>query len=325
MVSKLRASEFACCCELCPDTWRQQRRQQLHFHIFYLRTDAGLTSVPLVNQKFRGSAPFESWPPQLSRHGRGRATQWSVFFYVSVAKVGCVWQFATKEMFRQYPVLAQWVVSLLSASKITPGLARQLVGLCVQGSTRILADIQTYEVAEQAQRLYMYKEGVARTLQARERPFNWPPLVVAWFNTFTETRHRYQFLILDGASRMGKTCFARTLKPPDREALEINCAGGATPNLRQFDFFRHGVIIYDEVGPRQVLDNRKLFQSGDADVQLAASATNIHSYSVYVHGVRQVCCANRFAHEMRDLSQEDAAWIRANSVFILVEAPLFSE
>ena len=325
LAERLKATDSACCCELCPETWKEQHRMQLHFHGFLLRSDAGLLPWKRSDNAFQGAVPFESWPPMLSRHGRGRSAQWSGCFYVSVAKFGSVWRFSTKQPFVHYPVNTAWVVNLLQASKISAVQARGFVARCIQGSTRVMADIAQFEVAERAQRIHMYREGLKSVLSSRDRPFEWPPQVVAWYNSFASVEHRYSFLILDGPSQMGKTCFARILKPAHLEAFEVNCAGGAVPNLRTFCFFTHGCIIYDEIGPRMVWDNHKLFQSSDAEVQMAASPTNIHGYSVYVHRVRQICCANNWARECSELDPDVRAWIERNSVYVKVDKPLFAQ
>ena len=132
-------------------------------------------------------------------------------------------------------------------------------------------------------------------------------------------------MVLSGPSRLGKTAFARTLCDPGFETLEINCAGGAEPDLRAYRLSKHGLLLFDEIRAEQVASQRKLFQSSNSDVQLGCSATSCHSYPVYLWRKKLVLASNCW-HESVAAQQPDARdWIKCNSIVLDVTEPFWIE
>lgn len=320
---RLGAEHWSWSAEVCPTTWEQQRILQVHFHAYFLRGAGSLRVVPSEAMLFRGARPHSAWPPWLNKHGRGRLTMWCGYFYCCCDKVGALMTRSDKEPFVGFPVLIAWVTALVSAGKLRVDAARQLAARCITGCSRVLQELSAYEQVDQRARLEDYRRRVDAELASCHKAFVVPEAVREWLRSFDAVEHRYRFLVLDGASRLGKTVFARTLCTPGRTPLELNCAGGAEPNLRAFSWFVHGCIIYDEIGPRQVAANRKLFQATDAYVQLAPSSTNMYSYEVFAHRVKMIACSNRWRSELDLMPRQDAAWIEANSVYVRVDAPLW--
>ena len=73
-----------------------------------------------------------------------------------------------------------------------------------------------------------------------------------------------------------------------------------------------------------VLQQKKLFQSPNADVQLGCSTTNCHAYSVFVSGVALIIATNDWAALVAQLPRsDDRDWLAANSFVEHVAAPLF--
>ena len=140
---------------------------------------------------------------------------------------------------------------------------------------------------------------------------------------FDEPRHRYKFLVLSGPSRVGKTAFARSLCEAGKEVLEINCASGDEPNLRAYRLSLHGLILFDEIVAGQVAGQRKLFQAQSAPVQLGCSATNCHSYDVFVWRKKLVLASNNWHTSLAGLSPADQEWIHANSIVLDVEEEMW--
>jgi hypothetical protein len=86
---------------------------------------------------------------------------------------------------------------------------------------------------------------------------------------------------------------------------------------------QHTVILFDEAHASMIIRSKKLFQASSDLVQLATSAANMMSYVVWVHGVRMVIASNRWQMELEALDEVDRAWIVANSVYVLVDRPLY--
>jgi len=133
---------------------------------------------------------------------------------------------------------------------------------------------------------------------------------------------RRKFLVLSGASGLGKTQFATSLVPAGK-ALELNCASCPEPDLRDFEPAVHELILFDEASARMVVAQKKLFQGPAVEVVLGCSGTNCHAYKVWVHGVRMVVSSNRWDTELLVMPASDADWLRSNSVFVQVTEQLW--
>ena len=170
-----------------------------------------------------------------------------------------------------------------------------------------------------------YQRRMHMVLLKQQEAFKVIPVVEKWKQQYGVALERYRFLVLDGPSRMGKTCFARCLGSSIEPSavLELNCAGGGEVCLRDFVWGQHELIIFDEIVPEMVLQQRKVFQASKVAVELGRSATNCHMYTVHLHRVRMVLCSNRWKSCSASLTLEDADWLRANSFFLRVTAPLW--
>lgn len=121
---------------------------------------------------------------------------------------------------------------------------------------------------------------------------------------------------------MGKTEYARSLCRSG-SLLELNMAGGAQADLREFDPLTHELLLFDECTPQQVLQNKKLFQAGASLVQMGTSTTNMYAFAVYVAGMKFVVSSNVWSQELRRLTVADAEWIMQNSYLVQVDRPLW--
>ena len=70
---------------------------------------------------------------------------------------------------------------------------------------------------------------------------------------------------------------------------------------------------------------RKLFRERAAEVQLGCSATNCHSYKVFLSRVKLVLCSNSWVRSMEELCEDDQAWLRENMVYVPVHEKLWHE
>jgi hypothetical protein len=132
---------------------------------------------------------------------------------------------------------------------------------------------------------------------------------------------RYKFLVLDGPSGLGKTQYAMSLCPG--RSLEVNMACAPEPDLREYRARDHDLILFDECGPQAAVRQKKLFQAPAAEVLLGASATNCHSYKVWVSGKRLVVSTNVWRAQVQQMPAVDAAWLDANSVVVDITTPLW--
>ena len=193
-----------------------------------------------------------------------------------------------------------------------------------QNVTKYLKDMETLDDELRRRETEAESFRVLTVLNGLARPFHQLPEVEEWKLQYLLDAFRFKFLVLEGPSRMGKTVFARmSLSPPGKGFYELNCAGGKDLDLRGVDPSRHGLIIYDEVSPSQVLAQKKVFQAGPTEIQLGQSSTCVYGYSKFFYRCRMVCCSNNWTLLMRGMPSEDTEWLKKNSVHILRTEPFY--
>ena len=319
------ATQVAVCMEVCPKTWEEEKEVQLHFHAFLKSEGADLRIKQLHPYAFKDVQPHMSASLSgVSMKGNGRQC-WSGFFYCCIAeKIGTLYCQATKLPFSGFLVSPTWILNLVQGKKLEPTAARALLVRCANGS-RHVKELEAHEAHLEEEAVQKAEEEAQRLLSDTLKPSKQYPLVNAWIKQFEKARHRYKFLVLQGPSRVGKTAFARSLCDPGFETLEINCASGAEPDLRAYRLSKHGLILFDEIVPQQVVSQRKVFQAQSAKVQMGCSATNVYSYDIFVWRKKFVLASNNWDTSLSQLSEPDQAWIKANSVVLRVTEPMWEE
>ena len=81
---------------------------------------------------------------------------------------------------------------------------------------------------------------------------------------------RLKFLVLEGASCVGKTQLAISLFGHELTYV-CNCQEVQEPNLRGFDRAKHRCIVHDEITWETVIRNKVLFQASAEEVHLCQS------------------------------------------------------
>ena len=100
---------------------------------------------------------------------------------------------------------------------------------------------------------------------------------------------RRKFLVLDGASKMGKSDYAKSLSPPGR-TLDVNCAScDQEPPLRSWDPVSKDAILLDEASAALIVRNKKFMQAPPDPVELGSAQSNMFTYFVYVHKKKTYC------------------------------------
>lgn len=318
---KLGACDYAVCLELCPESYDLQGIVQPHVHLC-LRAAGFMTLASTSKYELDGAVPRVAHTVAgLCANRMG--TTWAGFLYCCVEKVGHLWHPASRRPFKDFLVNPNWIMNLLQSRKVTVALARKLVLQCCNGSVRLLRELDVLEAEEEKEAIRRCQAEATLALQGDLCTWKTFPEVAAWARQYDLMQHRYKFLVLQGPSRLGKTVFARSLAPIGTEVLELNCAAGVEPDLRAYRLTVHGLVLFDEIEAEVVLKQRKLFQACAAPVQLGCSATNCHSYSVFVHRKRLVLASNNWHASVKGLPSSDQAWLQANSIVLDVAEPMW--
>jgi hypothetical protein len=219
------------------------------------------------------------------------------------------------------------IMSLYRKRKIDAEIAKADLSICRDpAAPRLHAAVSWFEQQESERRFREWELQVASIIEASLKSFRVLPCVVEWQAQFRveQLALRYQCLALIGPSKAGKTNFALSLFGR-RKTLLVNCQclGGHLPDIRRLDVACHAAIVWDECDPRQILNNKVVFQSGPYGVSLAQSACNAHAYVKFLHRVAHIVCANSFARVAGDvcadgtvLSAADEDWLRSNVCFV---------
>ncbi len=315
------APDYAVCLEVCPESYMNEGRLQLHFHLF-LKSQTWMSFRRLPWMYLDGAGPNVARTIGGLSQTR-QSGNWSGYFYCCVEKEGHLFHLANKRAFKDYLVNTNWVMHLLQSKKLDLDEAKSLVSKCVSGAHRTLQDLNLLETRLEQEALAKEKSTIQEQLAKSLLTWRTYPQVHEWQQQFFQILHRYQFLVLNGPSRLGKTVFARSLCREGKEVLEINCSSGSEPDLRAYRIRKHDLLLFDEIEAPQVAAQRKLFQAPATEVQLGCSATNCHSYSVWIHCRKLVLATNNWQSSMAKLGKGDREWIEKNSILLEVDAPMW--
>lgn len=296
---------------------------RLHVHM-YLRSGRGKVSV----QRQESLSLFGSLPVKSSLSGpsgtRGMPRGNQGMYYLQCPKIGMVANGGTALPYQGYLVNGDWAFNLLQQGKMSLENCRLEIIRSAKNLPRLLQNLDRVMREREAQGLSERVAAVASQLALQRRPFRSLRVVTQWLESFRALKPRYEFLVLEGPSQVGKTQFARSLSPAGPSGVfEADCAASDYPDIRGFRSGVHDTIIFDEASATLVARHKKMFQASASWVSLGASATNIHSYMLWLHGVRMIVTSNTWMCDVRRMPAEDAAWLQRNSVHVWVQEPLF--
>ena len=316
---ELSASSWSMCFELCKRTWITKQIIRVHMHALLRRADLRFRVRSVDMLKVLGCRPFGTHE-DLTRSKR--ASNHQAQYYCIAPKVGQIFSYSTDEPYVDFPVNAQWIWSLVQSEKITLEKAAGEFVKVANNLPRHLAHLRALGQVHEEREVARQIESKELLFRQQRCAFKRIPRVTAFMAAFKHVQSRHKFLVLDGPSRMGKTEFVRSLVEPVA-TLELNCASCLDPPFSDFRPSVHRLVLLDEGSVEMVLKNRKLFQCPNSKIQLATSATNCHSYSVYLNDCMLVVCSNSWAAQLAYADNEGAKWIEANQIYLHVAEPLW--
>ena len=318
--ARLPADVWAASLELCTETWAEQRVVRVHAHAYFKSFGGKIKLHSLRSVSFRASAPHKGSCSMGSHRNTG---SFAGAYYLLCPKTGVLWSDSNRKPFVDFPVQARWVLQMTVAGKMPQAAARAEVVRTGDCLTRRLPDFDRYFDEVRAAELQAHVAQRVGELESSLSPSRRLPEVEAWQAMYGEGAwHRKKFLVLDGPSGMGKTEFAKGLFGAGN-TLELNCAATQHLVLREFNARQHRCIFLDEAPPEYVLKERKIFQCPSGWVELGASPTGNMTYKVWLNDACIVIASNTWTERVAQLGLADQAWIKANSVCVRVEAPLW--
>ncbi len=298
----------AWCMELCVDTWLSTGAIRVHFHL-------AVCDSARIPPDFPSHLCWDGCAPHMAPSTASRARNDSAaMYYVSSVKASSVFAASNTVAHETYSVKASWIWGALGSGKMTAAVARAELTRIPNGFKCNMANLSAWERQRLQDAVDAWRSWRECHTDEKIRPWRVFPQVQLWRAQYSRVMNRYKFLVLDGASRLGKTAYARHIAGASR-TLEISMSGGGALDMGSYDPMQHDVVIVDEADPQTILDHKKLFQAGPSDVALQTSATNCHSLVVNVAGKMIIVCSNVWASRLNQLPFEGAMWIRANQFY----------
>lgn len=242
---------------------------------------------------------------------------WRGHYYVAAAKIGTIQSIWSKSCtpFVAYPVQGFWIASLWMRGKMNSGQAKKDHVKSRNRPRQWIEAMDWVELKEEELMIDSYLEMVEADFEEELQEIRVPDLVRQWERQYSRRKKRYKFLVLEGPSKSGKTVLAKRL---EKKYLEVDCANTKTPDLKEFRYFKHKLVFFDEAEPQMVINFKKLFQSGDSKSELGSSGTGCYAYHKLFHGTKLVICSNDWTKKAAKLKTQDQEWLQNNSVKVLI-------
>ena len=226
------------------------------------------------------------------------------------------------------PVTVKMIHELWAARKLDSKIALGLIldSRCL-GAQRFYNSIEWHEQEESARHTSRIVKDLRIVMESKLTEFRSHVEIERFMAQFERdslrTLWRFKCLLFRGDSESGKSKKASSLFGTEY-TLTVVAQGmaPALPSIRAFDRQHHLAILWDEIEPSQVLQNKMVFQSGLEQVALQQSACNGFAYMKWLFQVPMLLCSNKFdfkGTKEKPLPPEDTEWLQKN--IIVVDPP----
>ena len=164
-------------------------------------------------------------------------------YYIACPKLEKVFVSLDEEPFVAYQIKPEWVTRLVQQNKITFDDAADEYIRCVRNAKTNHDNLTFVKRQQRTQALMGHVTKVQTYLAGKRFPRKWfPEIEETWLGEQKHIQQRQRFLVLDGASKLGKTMYAMSLVPDDA-ALELNCANCIEPDMSDYDERVHTLVF----------------------------------------------------------------------------------
>jgi hypothetical protein len=292
--------------------WVALKRQTIFLELFKI---PGTSYLPYVNW-----SAVQFMEGKTTRSGQSGH---SGNLYTCIDKIGQILKNSTMQPWVDYPVRDTWITNLYASGKISYQTARQGY---INTVHRVAYNLSALEIVHNEKQNRVLLEKVMRIeqeIRATFRPWKTIDVVLAWQAQYASLLPRYDFLILDGDSKFGKTWYALSLNALGK-TLYSDCTSGY-PNLKEFNSAKHDAILLDEITPKCAISIKKAVQASNELVTLGSSPTMCNAYKLHLHRVQIICCSNVWVSDLKKLNKKDAKWLLSNSRYVKVTEALWLE
>ena len=273
----------------------------VHMHMMF----SGKTDRLLNGFSYKGILPNVS----INR-ARGHGKKASVMrghYYCGIApKIGQLTGFSTLVEKEKFDLMqAMWVMSLVRQGKMTPQNGILELWKWRNNETYQLKKLESLVCKMDVELVKVRQDTVIEKATSRMRPWKNIRIIDGWRLQYVDpSEFRYDFLVLIGPSKSGKSKFAEGLFTNPFNHYNVECWMG-------YDSLIHDGIIYHDVPNifNVILQKRDFFQANGSKM-VDTSATNCYAKSVDLLAKPIVIVTNRDNYG----GDNENAWINSNSV-----------
>jgi len=188
--------------------------------------------------------PKKVTPKKKARGPAFRSSADAGHFYVFMEKVGSCGSQTNYSPFVDYTIVPARLDGWWSQGKLDDTMYEYYAAMCGVGFRNRKFDIDMRRASLANKAMEEESARISESLAAmRGKPREYA-VVEAWKAQYTQKKPRYDFLVIRGASKVGKTTFCRSIFSNPC----ITRVGGATePNLRRFVRGVHDCIVLDQI------------------------------------------------------------------------------
>ena len=175
--------------------------------------------------------------------------------------------------------------------------------------------MEMLERLRQATQLKVIQERIFKLTSRKHLQWREIPEWKQFEKAHSEVRARYPFLVLDGKSQTAKSSYAFWRLGDPSRVFFCPCANADEPDLHDFNYFVHKLIVLDEADAELIIRKKDMMQANPWMQRMSTSRTNCNSYEVYLHNVMIVVCSNKWAEQLECLKPSDREWIECNQIY----------
>jgi len=322
MQAKFGATHLSMTLELCTRTLMQSGTVRVHLHVAVSKSNGRMHVWQPEAWTFMQSPPADFQHP-AGRGGNYRSQMNRLHYYVQVPKTGSLWVHTNCPFQANFQVDPRWVQSMWEMNKLAFQEARLQFIATKRNVQKMLENMDAWKRHNDMVQLESQRRTALISLFGANKTWRMVPAVQVWESQWnTDLLGRRKFLVLEGPTSIGKSFFCLS-RCGFEKTYHVDCAKGGEPDMREYDFFKHDAIFFDEATPELVLRQKILFMGSPFKVKMAGSSTNIFSYEICVLGKRLMIARNSWSRLLHQVDFEGAEWLRNNSVHVVQTSPLW--
>jgi hypothetical protein len=294
------------CCE---ELTKENRR---HFHA-YLVYDRKINR-PITDYTIGGFAHPGDVQKNKAKGGNAALYAARGLFYVSVPKIGSVrsvlMNSETETLVRGEAVM-KWFTGLVQQGKLSAKSAYDLASTWRAFPKSFFDTMAFHKHNEEEEKVDEILEAARDRLKARRQPFRKIDVVEQWRQQYEHENERYNFLVIVGPSKSGKSCFAESLFQNP-----YNIRGSM--DWQNYSYLEHDAVIFHDVPTifKDILKGGKEWvQAGPNKHPVHTSATMCYARRVSLFKKPVVIVCNKDDYDFH--FEND--WLKANSVVYKVK------